>query len=201
MVRITGGFFKGRQIAVSSRALLRPTQERVREALFSMLADRIQDCAFLDLFAGSGVVALEAWSRGAAQVTMVDHDRRGCRSMRETVAQWMPPDGVLNKPRIVCDDVLRFLRRRPDEHRAPAGDIVFADPPYRECKDGFWEARLANLLVAAGLPARNGLWIMESGARNKPAAPAPWTVVDERIYGDTRLAFYRVPQKTANAGG
>ncbi len=192
MIRITGGLIKGRQIVVPSRTAVRPTQERVREALFSMLADRIQDCAFLDLFAGSGVVGLEAWSRGAVHVTMVDHDRRNCRRMRETVEQLMPADGGWKRPHIVCDDVARFLRRRVKDHTDPAGDIVFADPPYADRDHGFWEERLAGLLVKTGFPVRKGLWIMESGSRQRPVAPGPWTVVDERIYGDTRLTFYRV---------
>ncbi len=191
MIRISGGLLKGRQIAVSSRTALRPTQERVREALFSMLADRIQDCAFLDLFAGSGIMAFEAWSRGAAQVTMVERDRRSCRMIRRTVEQLIPPDGILNVPRIVCDDVLRYLRRMADDKTGLVDDIVFADPPYEDHKNGFCEARLASLLVKSGLAARGGLWIMESGPREKPSPPAPWTVVDDRIYGDTRLVFYR----------
>ncbi len=194
MLRITGGLIKGRQIAVPTRAVFRPTQQRGREALFSMLADKIRGCRFLDLFAGSGIVALEAWSRGAKDVTMVDRDRRGCRIMRGCVDRLMPQDGALSAPRIVCDDVQRYLRRIAGNRTVTGGggDIVFADPPYADGGDGFWEERLASLLVVAGRPARGGLWIMESAARTEPAVSPLWTVVDNRIYGDTRLTFYRM---------
>ncbi len=195
MLRITGGLISGRQIAPPARALFRPTQQRVREALFSMLAGRIRGCRFLDLFAGSGIVALEAWSRGAADVTMVERDRHGCRIMRGCVDRLMPRDGALSAPRVVCEDVPRFLRRIAGNKTSTGGsdDIVFADPPYADGGAGFWEARLASLLVAAGRPARGGLWIMESEARTEPAVSPPWRVVDNRIYGDTRLTFYHMP--------
>lgn len=194
MLRITGGFLGGRQIAAPPGKGVRPTQQRVREALFSMLAERIPGCHFMDLFAGSGVVGVEAWSRGAASVTMVEQDRRCCEVLRGLAAALTRPGDPLPPLRVMSADVAQYLRRAANSTETGYG-IVFADPPYAEGDGGVWEHRLAGLLEAAGLPSEGGLWILEWRSSNRPAPPAPWRVLDDRVYGETRLTIYQRGQR------
>ncbi len=155
-----------------------------------MLAERIPGCRFLDLFAGSGVVGMEAWSRGAAAVTLVERDRGACARMRLQVAALMAPDLPAGPPQVIQDDVIRWLRRLAASAQAPY-DLVFADPPYAEGDDGYWERQLADGLTAARLPAAGGHWVLESRARRPAAAPSAWVVRDERTYGGTLLRLYQ----------
>ncbi len=189
MLRITGGFLGGRRIMAPPGSGLRPTQQRVREALFSMLAERIPNCHFLDLFAGSGVVGVEAWSRGAAAVTLVERDRRRGTAMRALATTLAGPDEPPPPLRVVIAEVSQFLRRVATDSPMKV-DVVFADPPYADGDDGAWERRLGGLLAAAGLPRAGGIWILEWRSRNRPSPPPPWRVLDDRDYGETRLTTY-----------
>ena len=183
-MRITGGRLRGRRIAVPS-AGVRPTQDRVREALFSMIADRIVGCRFLDLFAGSGAVGLEAWSRGACEVWWVESDRR--------VA------GVLERNVVLCPDAGRVLRR--DVFRALAGelaggsfDLIYADPPYGAGggRDEMMSEALASGIVENEVAADGGLFVMEQSSGGPVAsAPAGWAAVRDRTYGDARLLVWQ----------
>lgn len=124
MVRIIGGAARGRRLAVPKGTVTRPTTDKVREALFNVLAHRvgaqIDGAAVLDLFAGAGTLGLEALSRGAAQATFVEADRRVARTLRENLQ-------VVDGGRLVVRRVAAFLADPPAE---PAFDLVFLDPPY-----------------------------------------------------------------------
>ena len=188
-MRIAGGNQRGIELAVPGRAV-RPTQERVREALFSILASRIPGAAFLDLYAGSGAVGLEAWSRGASRVVWVESNRRVLRVLKENVTRCgAPGDGV------VPGDVLTMLRR------GIAGqpfDVVFADPPYGERVDTAAGQRLCAAVADSRVMAENGVFVLEcAGETPKPAEG--WTVCDNRSYGDTTLLFLQ--SESAGDGG
>ncbi|MBR1608286.1 MAG: RsmD family RNA methyltransferase, partial [Kiritimatiellae bacterium] len=86
-MRISGGSLRGRPLVSPPEGVMRPTQDAVREAVFSMLAAVVQDCGFLDLFAGTGAVGLEAWSRGAARVTWVENGPRSLRALSANLAK------------------------------------------------------------------------------------------------------------------
>ncbi|MCX7590400.1 MAG: RsmD family RNA methyltransferase, partial [Kiritimatiellae bacterium] len=120
-MRVTGGILRGRSVRVPD-AGVRPTQDRVRQALFSMLGTRIEGAAFLDLFAGSGVVGIEAWSRGARRVAWGERDRRVLQVLRGNGHALC---GLTNN--IYPMDVEQFL-----SGTLVSGpyDIIFADPPY-----------------------------------------------------------------------
>ncbi len=177
-MRITGGEFSGRRLRAPVGRSVRPTQDRVREALFNRLAARLPGCRFVDLFAGSGAVGLEALSRGAAQVIWVERDPRVWRGLRENVQAF-----ARNPQTIICADVFRWLE-------GPAGrtlvaDIVFADPPYAQhdhCAD------LPRTLAHPGRMREGGLLIVELPAEAPPLhATPPWTLLDSRLYGQTQL--------------
>jgi 16S rRNA (guanine966-N2)-methyltransferase len=161
---------------------VRPTQDAVREALFSILGTKVAGCAFLDLFAGSGAVGIEAWSRGAASVTWVENHRGVARILSDNVATLCGGDG-----HVVQDDVLRWLAR-PSE--GPAWDIVYADPPYgdAEADDGIEE--VLALLLASGRMAPEAIFVAEQRTgRPMPKAPG-WNRIKDRRYGHTRLTLF-----------
>ena len=172
----------------------RPTQDRVREALFSMLAPRLAGARFLDLFAGSGVVGVEAWSRGAAFVCWVERNRRVARVLEQNVSELCAGAGV-----VYCDDVLRFVRRAA---RGEPFDVVYADPPYADSRGGGFGARragpgaLCDGLRSSGLLAPGGLFIMEEEAGHEVVQPEGWRLVGNRVYGHTRLRLFGLDVKT-----
>lgn len=180
-MRITGGEFRGRRLRAPAGDIVRPTQDRVREALFNRLAPVLRGVLFLDLFAGSGAVGLEALSRGAARVIWIERDRRVWLRLCENVEALAGPGRET-----VCADALRWLRR--ESAAALEAEIVFADPPYRQAADA---VRLLDALRLPGRLCAEGLLVLEQDA----AAPLPqaegWTKLNERVYGQTRLIDYR----------
>jgi 16S rRNA (guanine(966)-N(2))-methyltransferase RsmD len=132
-IRITGGTCRSRLIGVADVAGLRPTPDRVRETLFNWLGQDLRGLTCLDLFAGSGILGLEAASRGAEHVTLVERDRVACKLLTKN-----RNDLDLKGVEIKCCDALKFAPL-PDRHY----DVVFLDPPYRMG----WIERIAPLLV------------------------------------------------------
>ena len=139
-MRITSGILGGRQIAVPPGPV-RPTQDKVRQALFSILGGRVAGCRFLDLYAGSGSVGIEAWSRGADLVTWVELDHRTARVLRQNAG--MCGAGG----RVLVGDSLRVLKKGLEN--CPF-DIIFADPPYEKRihagRTSDWQSRLLGLI-------------------------------------------------------
>jgi 16S rRNA (guanine966-N2)-methyltransferase len=119
-IRIIGGEYRGRRIAVPARPGLRPTPDRVRETLFNWLGQRLDGRACLDLFAGSGALGFEAASRGAARVVMVEHDQTVFLSLKETRSLIGAAQVEL-----VHDDAFSYLKRSTEPF-----DVVFLDPPF-----------------------------------------------------------------------
>jgi 16S rRNA (guanine(966)-N(2))-methyltransferase RsmD len=155
----------------------------VREALFDVLGPRIAGAAFADLFAGSGAVGLEAWSRGADRVILVEADREAAASLRRTVAR-LGAGGV---------HVVRATLPTPRLRGLAAGtfQVVFADPPYRFGRTG-------RLLETAGaLLAPGGVLVLEHAeGEGVPAAAGDLRLESSRRYGESRLSFYRADSAT-----
>jgi 16S rRNA (guanine966-N2)-methyltransferase len=121
-MRIISGEFGGRRLVAPKGDIARPTQDRVREAWFSILGDAVEGARVLDLFAGSGALGLESLSRGAASVEFVEKARQSLEALERNVASL----GVEGRARIRKGDALKFA----ETLQAEAYDIVFADPPY-----------------------------------------------------------------------
>ena len=160
----------------------RPTQDRVREALFSMLLAELPGARFLDLFAGTGAVGIEAVSRGAGDVVWVEGDRGVHRLTVQNVSTIAGEALVRN---VACSDVMRWIRT---VGRGTAFDIVFADPPYEQAKDGGL-AELAESLRANGTVIPGGLLITEMPVDAPVATLSGWEILRDRTYGKTRLVI------------
>lgn len=181
--RIIAGKHRGRRLEVPAGDRVRPTAERLREALFSILQHRTPPLAgarFVDLFAGSGAVGLEALSRGAAQLTAVESDRTAAAAFRRNVEKL----GERDRVGLVVGDATRLARAA-----APA-DLVYLDPPYQS---GLAAAALQSL-ESGGWLSEATLVIVELAAKEPFTPPAGFTVEDERRYGAGRIVLLRRPQ-------
>jgi 16S rRNA (guanine966-N2)-methyltransferase len=176
-LRLSGGEFRGRKLRVAHG--VRPTEGRVREALFSIWQTELPGARVLDLFAGSGAFALEALGRGAAAAVLVEGDPQVARALRENVATLQVKDAV-HLYRMRLPAALGMLAQREG-----AFDLAFVDPPY-----GFEDA--ARLLrELAPLMTEGGSIAFEHGAQDEPAAaPAGWELTQTRCYGGSCLSFY-----------
>lgn len=171
-MRVVAGVAGGRRLRAPSGRQVRPTSERVREALFNALGslDAIAGATVLDLFAGTGALGIEALSRGASTATFVDADPRAVAVIKENLTS----TGLAERGRVVQADALRYLAGGP-----PAMvDIAFADPPY--AFDG-WPALLA------ALPAR----LVAIEARAHVALGPGWRALRSKRYGDTVVTLAR----------
>lgn len=119
-VRIVGGRWRGRRLVIPSGTEVRPTPDRVRETLFNWLAPSLPGAQCLDLYAGTGVLGLEALSRGAAETTFVEHDAVLVRTLEERIG------ALAAVAQVFHEDALEFLTSRPQR----PFDVVFVDPPY-----------------------------------------------------------------------
>lgn len=166
---------------------VRPTQDRVREALFSALQPLPEGVSFLDLFAGSGAVGLDAWSRGASRVCWVEEDRHVYTTLQENVKTLC---GGAAEAECRFQDVFAFCR---GWRGARGFDIIFADPPYaaRGAGAGLAGRLLAQLGEGGGPAAAGALLILEQGSREPAPEAAGWSAVRERGYGRTCLRTYR----------
>jgi 16S rRNA (guanine966-N2)-methyltransferase len=176
-MRIIAGAWRGRPLLSPPGKDTRPTSDRAREALFSMLQSRLGSFEGLhaaDLFAGTGALGLEALSRGAARCTFVESDRAAIETLRRNVAKLGAEDRA---------DV-----RQQDAARIAGGPwhLVFLDPPYRS---GLGQPALANI-VAAGALAPGALVSVES-ARDETIELPGLAVDSERIYGKAKLTLLR----------
>jgi 16S rRNA (guanine966-N2)-methyltransferase len=186
--RVIAGQAGGRRLAVPDGRDTRPTSDRAREGLFatiSSIAGPLDGARVLDLYAGSGAVGLEALSRGAGHVLLVEQSARAARVIKENISSIGLPGAVL-----VTDRVERVLARGPDGDRY---DVVFADPPYA-LADAAVE-RVLILLAEAGWLAPGALAVVERATRSGPVSwPDPFVPDRERRYGEATFWYGLVPE-------
>jgi 16S rRNA (guanine966-N2)-methyltransferase len=177
-VRVIAGRYGGRRLKAPAGEATRPTADRVREALFSILGDRVEDARVLDLFAGAGTLGLEALSRGAASATFVESAPRALDALRANLATL----GTGEDAEVVRADVLRWLRAASGGARQY--DLVFLDPPYRRA--AVLGEPLSELLPAVLAP---GALVVAESDRRSPLE-LEITATDERRYGDTLIRIH-----------
>ena len=175
-VRVTGGELRGFQLAEPGGARLRPTSARVREAIFNVLAARIEDASVLDLFAGTGALGIEALSRGASRAVFVENHRGSARAIVQSLARaHLAESGSV---------VRGALQGALDSLDGPF-DLIFLDPPYDS------DQASPTLSVLGPLLTPGGLVVYEHRSRyNPPERPLGLTLTDRRVYGDTAVAFF-----------
>jgi 16S rRNA (guanine966-N2)-methyltransferase len=175
-MRVIAGRWGGRRLTAPPGEATRPTSDRVREALFSVLAARVENARVLDLFAGSGALGIEALSRGAAEATFVDSAPAAIRAVRANL------DALGIEAPVRRADARRFLDSA--SRAARQYDLVFLDPPYRLA------GRLGRELTAA-LPAvlAPGAAVVAESDRRAPLELG-LDLLDERRYGDTLIRIY-----------
>jgi 16S rRNA (guanine(966)-N(2))-methyltransferase RsmD len=184
VTRIVAGTRGGRRLLTPPGSDTRPTSDRVREALFSSLEamTALEGCRFVDLYAGSGAVGLEAASRGAAAVLLVESDARASRTARANIAAL----DLADRCRISTARLPAALSTQPTEPY----DVIFADPPYAAA-----EAEIATLLgnlVEYDWLAAGAIVVLERSARTPPqAAVEGVTPVQSRRYGESVLWYLR----------
>jgi len=183
-MRITGGVHRSRLLHAPKGVSTRPTADRVREALFSILASRrpLEGASVLDLYAGTGALGLEALSRGAARVTFVECSRTALAALRANVEAL----GVERNAHVMSGLVERSSAALVAE--GPF-DLVLADPPYALVKNGEALSALGEL-VHEGILTKGGLVVVEQGKGEATELVGGLARVDVRTYGDTLLAFY-----------
>ncbi len=174
-MRVVAGELRGRRLTLPPGRTIRPTADRVREALFSILGD-VTGIRVLDLFAGSGALGIEALSRGASEAVFVDKSQRAVATVRANL------DALGLDASVQRRDALAFLGR---EEARPGYGIVFVDPPYDLA--GRLAAPLAERLPA--VLTDDARIVTESDKRSPLILPFP--LLRERVYGDTRLAVHR----------
>ena len=186
-MRITGGEFGGRNLKVPKSDAIRPTQDRVREALFSIIQCEIAGADFLDLFAGSGAVGLEALSRGAKSVTFVEQNRRHIAILNENLTILCPPrPSTSTSSAVIAADAYRWIA----SYSGPGFTIGFADPPYALGEEKGYASVLATL-AERNVIRPDGLFIAEMTAVQKAEETPGWELIRDRTYGKTRLCIWR----------
>ena len=179
-VRIIGGKFKGKRLAVLDKEGLRPTTDRVRETLFNWLDERMSGAKVLDLFAGSGALGLEALSRGAQAVTLVEKDGINARQLKSEIASL--PQGLAKQVEVIEGDALNFLRNLSP---ATQYSLIFLDPPFAS---NLLEQSV-ELIAERDLLADNGLVYVEmSSAKKKPLLGL--SLIRDEVIGQCHFGLY-----------
>jgi 16S rRNA (guanine966-N2)-methyltransferase len=199
-VRIVGGTARGRPLLGPPKGIdLRPTSDKVREAVFDVLASLREGPGqpggtlrgrVIDLFAGTGAFGIEALSRGASEAVFVERSTEARALIRENLRRL----AFASRARVVAGEVLRALDRLASAGEAPF-DLAFLDPPYASAAAG----RAAERLVERRLLAPGGIVVIESGARDPGEAPPALELFRRKRYGDTCVAFLRPAGPSAGA--
>jgi 16S rRNA (guanine966-N2)-methyltransferase len=174
-VRLISGEFGGRKIEAPDTKRTHPMSERVRNAMFNSLGDRIQGMSVLDAFAGTGAIGLEALSRGAHDVTFIERDRIAQKVLAKNVVSL----GVEDRTIIIRTSVSNWLETSSKNYY----DIIFADPPYTD-------PQFSTVSRLMGLLKPGGYMILSHPGRGEGLTKTGVVVVDNRSYGNAFLTFY-----------
>jgi len=175
-LQIISGKLKGRKLTAPRGKLTHPMGSRIRNSLFNIIGDEINDSRVLDVFAGSGSIGLEAVSRGAKSVIFVERDRVAGNMLSENIDK-LDIDG---QTKVFKMGVKTWIEKNQDNFF----DIIFADPPYSNLQ-------LSTVFELLGLLKPNGLMVLSYPGRGELPTVQGVVVVDNRSYGTAALAFYR----------
>lgn len=177
VLRIIAGKWRGRKIHFPDVESLRPTPDRIRETLFNWLQNEIGDSRCLDLFSGSGALGLEAASRGARHVDLIELDNQATRQLQENCQQLSA-----EQCHVIKSTAQGFLTATAQQY-----DIVFIDPPFQA---GLW-TEIADLLVKHNILVDNARIYLECPKKQDlPALPLQWQLLKEKTAGDVRYCLF-----------
>lgn len=183
-MKVVAGSVRGFHLVVPSGNNTRPTSNRIKETLFNILQWDVPESRFLDLFSGSGGIAVEALSRGATEAVLVEYDREALRCIRENLEH----TGMEHQSTVMAMDVMQALRRL-DQIGKPF-DIIFMDPPYRKK----WEEKIIPYLLQSSLVQEDTLIIVETSLDTDISYMQNYPCKIERIkeYKSNQHVFLRV---------
>ena len=186
-LRIIGGDWRSRKLRFPDAGGVRPTPARTRETLFNWLSFHLAGRDCLDLFAGSGALGLEALSRGAASVTLVDYTPALARALEENLRLLKSDKG-----KVVCTGVDSYLRHRT----RPPFDIIFMDPPFRQG----WLERIFPLLETQGWVKPGGwIYVEHESEMATPEVPGGWDLYRQKTAGQVTYNLFRTPQEAGRS--
>ena len=182
MVRVISGASKGRKLATPKNQGLRPTSDRVKESIFNILGDEVQDKVVLDLFAGTGNLGIEALSRGAKRTLFVEKSRQAVRLIQRNLFQC----GMEKRSEILITDVhqaISILRQRGESF-----DLIMMDPPYEK---GLIQKTLMKLSSEKIYPEDSILIIEHDRREPLPHNIVKWSLIRQKRIGDTVISFLK----------
>jgi len=184
-IRIIGGRWRGRKLPVPDSAGLRPTTDRVRETLFNWLAPVLPQARCLDCFAGSGALGLEALSRHAASVTLLELERPVAQQLEKNLHTLGTRDA-----QVINANTLNWLSAAGEPY-----DVVFVDPPFRK---GLLEQTLQQLEQNGWLADEAMIYVESEVEHGAPPVPASWALHREKIAGQVAYRLYHRQQESAD---
>jgi 16S rRNA (guanine966-N2)-methyltransferase len=180
-MRVIAGKFKGRQLVSFQADHIRPTTDRVKESIFNKLQGYFEDARVLDLFSGTGNLAIEALSRGAAEVIAVELSKKSIRIIEENLKKLQIQDEI----QVVSADVLKYLKN----HNGPAFDVIFIDPPFTEKM----AHEVLQALALSSVMGEHTVAIIESSAHERLDDEYGTLVrFDQRDYGDKLASYFQI---------
>lgn len=177
-MRIIAGSAKGMKLKGPDGSEFRPTADKVKEALFSILGHRVIDAIFIDLYAGSGAVGIEALSRGASSCIFIENKKTSLQLIEENLKKTRLGEGT----KIINNEVKKALKNMAAENIK--ADLVYLDPPYNSPD----LATVVRSLFELGIVADNGLVIAEHSSKNRDWANS-FNLLKQKRYGDTILTI------------
>ena len=190
-MNIIGGIYKGRVITMPGGPAIRPTSNKVREALFNILGERVRGAVVLELFAGSGSLGIEAISRGAKSAVFVDNDAGCSRTIRKNLKSL----GISGGVKVTQLNVVQAIKKLDGKEKF---DMIFMDPPYSRG----WIKKILINLGQYDILNHPGLLICEHHKKDEtPQAEGGFVKFRENRYGDTVLSFYKKHEKKSGISG
>jgi RNA methyltransferase, rsmD family len=182
-MRVIGGKYRGKKLIPPKNDDIRPTTDKARESLFNMLQYYIYGSSFLDLFSGSGAVSIEAISRGASLVTLVEKSRESIKTINANLNLIADEK---SKAELISNDVINFLQTTKAKF-----DIIFADPPYYYEKTN----QIIDIIAARKLLEDDGIMIIETDKNENLIIPSDMYIDKEKIYSISKFSIIKNKEK------
>ena len=180
-MRVIAGLLKGRRLERVDTSDIRPTSDMVKEALFSILSDKVINCSFLDLFAGSGSVGIEAFSRGADEVVFIDSSSESIKVLKRNLNITGLKEGI----EVYNTEYSNAINKLGS--RSKKFDIIFIDPPYNKCIP----VEAMKRIFENNVLSQNGIIVVEHDIRDSmPEEVNSFILHKRKKYGNTHLSFY-----------